>query len=181
LVSTVGLSFGLCGTACAQLTLHLDTTAKELWFTGTDTGTAVKWGIETFYTISWAAGTGSAGSVGASSITATEISLAGNTYYGSLPSQVYTYSAPSSVVSVRLWLNHSSETTLAGTGSKISYATWGAENRANLESYIGSVLPLQYGSELGDLAVVPEPGPYALIAGLGLVGFAGWRRWRNHA
>ena len=32
-----------------------------------------------------------------------------------------------------------------------------------------------------EVAVVPEPGTYALMAGLGLVGFAGYRRWRNHA
>jgi hypothetical protein len=29
------------------------------------------------------------------------------------------------------------------------------------------------------ISVVPEPGEYASLAGLGLLGFAGWRRWKT--
>jgi hypothetical protein len=33
----------------------------------------------------------------------------------------------------------------------------------------------------GTLTIVPEPHEYALMAGLGLAGFAGYRRWRLHS
>jgi hypothetical protein len=36
-------------------------------------------------------------------------------------------------------------------------------------------------SPMFSITVVPEPHEYALLAGLGLVGFAGFRRWRNRA
>ncbi|MBM3881678.1 MAG: PEP-CTERM sorting domain-containing protein [Verrucomicrobia bacterium] len=37
------------------------------------------------------------------------------------------------------------------------------------------------GTLVDDYTVVPEPGEWALLAGLGLAGFAGWRRWARGA
>jgi hypothetical protein len=46
---------------------------------------------------------------------------------------------------------------------------------------IGQTLPLDKGSGFGGISVVPEPHEYALMAALGLIGFAGFRRWRQRA
>lgn len=72
---------------------------------------------------------------------------------------------------------------LAGTPFTAGTATWANLTLASLGvtpgTYVWTTSSV-FNGETITLTVVPEPYEYALMAGLGLLGFAGWRR-RNRA
>ncbi|HMO65919.1 MAG TPA: hypothetical protein PKE47_11985, partial [Verrucomicrobiota bacterium] len=70
---------GLGTSAHAQLILHLDTAAKDLWFTGTDTGTGGDFnGL--YYTAQWAAGAAGLVKFFDVKLDSSLISISGNSY-----------------------------------------------------------------------------------------------------
>jgi hypothetical protein len=169
--------------AHAQLTLNLDTVTKDFWFTGTATGTADT--SNGYGEVRWDAGSVS-GTFNNKQFFDSQLVVApGNGYYYTIVAYANLVSFSGGATTVTLNLDpayNGISATFTGTGVKDSYAGWNLGNIAALESYIGGSLPLVGGSTgFGPLNVVPEPHEYALMAGLGLIGFAGFRRWRQRA
>lgn len=78
-------------------------------------------------------------------------------------------------MALSLFCKSANTVSLQGIGTPAAaetYRGWGADQQAKLESYIGSSLPLQFGTGFGALVVVPEPGTYGLIARVGLAASA---------
>ncbi len=64
------------------------------------------------------------------------------------------------------------------SGSFISIPSWGSYDYITVAVHPHSSQPAD--NVLFDaISVVPEPGEYASLAGFGLLGFAGWRRWKS--
>jgi hypothetical protein len=187
LAVTAAVALAACTSANAQLVLHLDTATKQLWFTGTAIGTPGSLGLG-FYAVEWADGTLTGSPTSVSWLSDAVIGVTGNTYN-------YGLGVSGSVGSVRAYgdggvmveldLTSNSQTTFTGAGlaHAVSYATgsWNPTTQQILESYIGSTLPLTLGTDFGPISVVPEPHEYAAMAALGLLGFAGFRRWHQRA
>lgn len=73
--------------------------------------------------------------------------------------------------------------TLTGTGNRVSYASFSATNKTNLENIIGQNVSLESGSGWGSMSVqsanaaIPEPATLGILA-LGGIGFFVRRRKR---
>lgn len=180
LCAAVALAAGI--SAQAQLSLVINTGAKTVSLSGSDSGTFAL--IGAWYEASWKLFPGGfvtsqqnlpVSNAGSS----TWFSLNPGNIGGLLNSAIILNSSDSSVV-LALFADAGAQT-VSGLGTPISYSGLSAANQAVFESTIGQTLPLFQGQSFGGISVVPEPHEYALLAGLGLIGFAGFRRWRQRA
>lgn len=157
----VGLVFALVGGASAELTLNIDTGAKTISFSGTDSGNAEY--IENMYFwIGW-------------SIEYSGSALGQSIYFESTAFEEVIDSAYLDVSFgvdggtnglTLVVINDVDITTLTGTGTAISYSSLNATCQGVLEGYIGSTIPLIFGSGYSDIniASIPEPATIALLA-----------------
>ena len=162
--------------ADAGLTMVIDTSAKELWYTGTDSGT---WQGDFISDVQWASGT----LTGTSAIVQTDLArgLSHDNADGSYGYWITVYSNNGITLS-----EDSPKTTLNGTitaegdSYKLSYATLSGANQTILESYIGTDLTLTIGTGFQPLSIisapVPEPSDYAFASGFGVIALALLRR-----
>lgn len=156
----------------AQLVMTIDTTAKTFALSGSDSGIVENLGV---FTWSQAA-------------PGTELPnqsvLVDSTWYSLNPGPILGGSLNTGDNPDRISLSFFSNPgaqTISGLGAPISYAGLSANNQAAFEALIGQNLGLVVSSGFGSISVVPEPHEYAAMAGLGLLGFAGFRRWRQGA
>lgn len=169
--------------ARAELTLVLDTAAKNLWFTGSATGTPGFNPVGPTYEVFWFAGSGGS-TENFIGIDDGYITPTGNTFQTPDSGFLSAFDGPGSRVALSLFFVSGSTVFLQGIGSPATaeyYGDWGAGQQTRLESYIGSSLPLGFGTGFGALAVVPEPRISGLVASLGLVAFAAYRGRGHHA
>lgn len=186
LCAAVALAAGI--SAQAQLSLVINTAAKTVSLSGSDSGTFVNQILYLEVGWSWSPG-GSGGSP-----EQVDLSSAGSSTWFSLNPGPIESSFPSFlnvggggntvVVALLASLAAPAGQTISGLGVPISYAGLSANHQQLLENAIGQTMSLQgfsAGSGFAGITVVPEPHEYALMAGLGLIGFAGFRRWRQRA
>lgn len=183
LILTAGTVLLLGSNLQAQLFMHVDTVAKTVGFTGSDSGTTSFSPIPDTTKVAWQVGGPAFGFTSMVDIMA-GLSVSGD-------------GAP--MVSATLGVDSDSPThgvfvevvnaspggvsksmTITGLATALSYATLSGAQQAEFEGTIGTTLPLLVGSSYAGLQVVatpvPEPHEYALAAALGLLGFVAWRR-----
>ncbi|MCF7687139.1 MAG: PEP-CTERM sorting domain-containing protein [Cephaloticoccus sp.] len=146
--------------ARAQLTLNLDTTAKTLWFTGSDSGTTAIVGA-----LHWQ--TGGSGSVVHYTFTVADLLTSTLTF-----SNQHEFQTTSNNDGFALILNGASATTavtLTGKGSSFTYdySGFSANDQTFLEGLTS--IPFTTGTGFSSITVsasaVPEPSTYAAIFG----------------
>lgn len=174
-VAAVLLSFSSSLPSQAALILHVDASNKEVYLTGSDTGTASEMGTGEFR-FYWQSGD-SAGNatlnwgntvllVSASTLTRSRLDVrtggsGGLSVFFALADDPGTFTA-------------------TGTGARISYAIFDAATQAMLEGYAGPVPSSETFAPLEiEHVAVPEPSQWAMmgVVAVGIAG-AGWRRWR---
>ncbi|MBN8247358.1 MAG: hypothetical protein J0L84_07930 [Verrucomicrobia bacterium] len=160
----------------AQLVMTIDTTAKTYTLSGSDSGFTDFAGL-----ISWAV-VGPVTDVSQTiSVNSTGYSLnPGPAVAGSLNFGYDILMVDPGSVTLTFFSSPGAQI-FSGLGTPTSYAGASAINQAVLESLIGQTMPLVVGSGFQGVSIVPEPHEYAAMAGLGLLGFAGFRRWRQRA
>lgn len=172
---------GLCGSLQAQLVLHVDANADQVWFTGTDTGTPT----QQFLDVQWQVDNGAAGFDTRAPITSAVLAPTGNTYDAFFTNLRGFDNGFGTFVT--LTFNSGDAVTLTGGGvsNPLSYAAFTEAAKIHLEGLINNSMPLERGTGFRPISVVagvvPEPQEYAVMAALGLIGFAGYRRWRQRA
>lgn len=161
IVLTVGLVFALVAGASAELTLNIDTGAKTISFSGTDSGNGLDIGI---YLLTWNIGSGASSQ---------HIDIAGTAFEEVIESESFQVDFNAVDGTGGLWLNFDDYvdiTTLTGTGTAISYSGLDSDHQGILEGYIGSKIPLYTGSDYSSINVasIPEPATLGLLAAGGI-------------
>jgi hypothetical protein len=148
----------------------IDTSADELWFLNSDTGSPVDSG-----------GINATWATGATTNDPLDISSAvGATGMGGFT--LYTDHGSSAVQLTATFASTASVTINGlGSGNSISYTSLSSSNQAFLEGLVSSAVPLFNGTDFTQIVVVdssavPEPSTYATLASLGILGFAVCRR-----
>jgi len=159
----VGLVFALVAGASAELTLNIDTGAKTISFSGTDSGIALD--IGGIYLLNWY-NQGPASS-------SQSIDIAGTAFEETIESEtfnVYIYAGDGTGGLQLYFDNFADITTLTGTGTAISYSGLGADYQRILEGSIGSTIPLGvgWGYSSINVASIPEPATLGLLAAGGI-------------
>jgi hypothetical protein len=166
-----------CTSAQAQLVMTINTAAKTVSLSGSASGTCAPFGGD--YGVAWKLN-GTAGDPSQSlGIDSTWYSMSPGS---PLADSINVGGGAGGPYSVNLaLLADAANQTISGLGVPFSYSGLTSGNQALLESLIGQTMSLDQGSGFGGISVVPEPHEYAAMAALGLIGFAGFRRWRQRA
>jgi hypothetical protein len=174
-VAAVLLSFSSSLPSQAALILHVDASNKEVYLTGSDTGTATETAAGDFR-FAWRNGDGGGGGTLGLGATVLQVSASTLVRY-----RLGVSTGGSGGLEVYFSLADDPGTfTATGTGARISYAIFDAATQATLESYAG---PLPSSETFAPLEIehiaVPEPSQWAMmgVVAVGIAG-AGWRRWR---
>ena len=156
--------------ASASVILHVDAATKEVYFTGSDTGTAIESAGSDFY-FQWDSGTGTDNSQIQLSAAALEVSSALGLYKYNL--NIMTGETGRIQAFFAFPYDPGGPFTATGTGVRVSYATIDAPHQALLESFAGPLTSTTFSPmDIQHTSAVPEPSTYALLCiSLGVVGF----------
>lgn len=168
--------------ARAAITLHIDTTAQEFYFSGSDAGLAFSSGPETDYIIDWS-NTGDIGGTIAISPIASSFTLSLGTLTSADLSQ-FALGYSSIILRISDIDDETPVTVTADHTIRYSYAGYDAWRISFLEGLAANPQPYLANpgnTGFSDLDTVPEPGTITLAAlGLGLLAHHLLRRRRRH-
>ncbi len=157
----------------AEITMHIDAAGDRLWFSGSDAGTLQPFIIGQY--TGW--------TIGANGYPAEQLDLSpaftASTTTGDI-GQFFSYSGGLEISLIAL-AGASNCTFTANPAQVFSYSGFAQPQKDYLESLSGQSLANAYpGSGFGSMQVaIPEPSTYAVIVGVGVLGFAAFRRGRK--
>ena len=157
--------------ASASLILYVDAATKEVYFSGSDTGTANPTAGADFI-FPWNSGTGTVYSQIILDPSALEVSVLSLNKHRL---EIMTGESGKITAFFALPDDPNGPFTVTGTGTRSSYATLDAPHQTLLEGFAGPLTSLTTFSDMQiqHTSAVPEPSTYALLCiSLGVVGYA---------